>query len=199
VTTEHPRHSADDPDPSGRDAPGQRNEYEVVDAQVVETDVFRAGSSEDEVPAADAGATQLPPSTEERLVRTADHWRLVGIGLDAMWVAFLLFVVGFWVRVTWYPHPDDEIRGFVPVILAPAAVVAGALVIWALASAWRLYRRRRSGWDAPLVLGALAVAVAGYSFVPSTTIVPEMLWLGVLGVGSATAAILGERAWRRLR
>ena len=132
------------------------------------------------------------------LIENADRWRLVGIGLDVLWVGFLLFVVTFWVRVTWYPQPDDEVRGFVPVLLAPAAVVSALLAGWALTSVWRLYRRRRSGWDAPLVLGALAVAVAGYSLVPSTTIVPEMPWLGVLGLGSVVAAILGERTWRRI-
>lgn len=132
------------------------------------------------------------------VVRRADRWRLVGIALALLWVLLLLVVVGFWVRVTWYPEPDDEIRGFVPVILAPAAVVSALLAGWAVAAAWRLYRRRRSGWDAPIVLGALAVAVAGYSLVPSTTMVPEMPWLGVLGLGSVVAGVLGEREWRRL-
>jgi hypothetical protein len=131
-------------------------------------------------------------------VVTADRWRLVGIAIDAVWVVPLLFVAAFWVRVTWYPSPDDEVRGFVPVLLAPAAVLSALLVGWAATSAWRLYRRRRSGWDGPVVLGALAVAVAVYSFVPSTTIVPEMPWLAVFGVGSVVAGILGERSWRRV-
>ncbi len=134
----------------------------------------------------------------ESVVRTADRWRVVGIALALLWVVLLLVVVLLWVRVTWYPQPDDEIRGYVPVLLAPAAVVSALLAGWGLASAWRLFRRRRSGWDAPIVLGALAAAVSGYSLIPSTTAVPEMLWLGVLGVTSAVAAMLGERAWRRL-
>ncbi len=146
-----------------------------------------------------------PPVEEHRrpvpdhVVQTADRWRVVGFVLSLVWVVLLLVVVFFWVRVTWYPQPDDEIRGFVPVLLAPAAVVSALLAGWSVAAAWRLYKRRRSGWDAPIVVGALAVAVAGYSLVPSTTIVPEMLWLGVLGLGSAVLAILGERAWRRIR
>ena len=134
----------------------------------------------------------------EAVVRRADRWRVVGISLALLWVVLLLVVVGFWVRVTWYPEPDDEVRGFVPVILAPVAVVSALLAGWAVAAAWRLYRRRRSGWDAPIVLGALGVAVAVYSLVPSTTMVPEMPWLGVLGLGSAVAGVLGEREWRRL-
>lgn len=134
----------------------------------------------------------------EAVVRRADRWRVVGIALALLWVVLLLLVVGFWVRVTWYPQPDDEVRGFVPVLLAPAAVVSALLAGWALAAAWRLYRRRRSGWDAPIVLGALAVAVAGYSLVPSAAMVPEMPWLGVLGLTSAVAGVLGEREWRRL-
>ncbi len=135
----------------------------------------------------------------ERVIRTADRWRVVGIVLVVLWVVIPLLVVGFWVRVTWYPQPTDEIRGYVPLLLAPAAVVCTLLAGWALASAWRLFRRRRSGWDAPIVIGALAAAVSGYSLVPSTTIVPEMRWLGVLGLASAVLAILGERAWRRIR
>jgi cation transport ATPase len=146
-------------------------------------------------PAADVERRRPVP---ESVVRTADRWRVVGIALALLWVVLLMVVVGLWVRVTWYPQPDDEIRGYVPLLLAPAAVVSVLLAGWALGSAWRLYRRRRSGWDAPLVLGALAVAVSGYSLVPSTTVVPEMLWLGVVGLGSAVAATLGERAWRRL-
>ncbi len=148
-----------------------------------------------EGPAPGTGARRPLP---EAVVRRADRWRVVGIALALLWVVLLLALVGFWVRVTWYPRPDDEVRGLVPVILAPAAVVSALLAGWAVAAAWRLYRRRRSGWDAPIVLGALAVAVAGYSLVPSTTIVPEMPWLGVLGLGSAVAGVLGEREWRRL-
>jgi hypothetical protein len=123
---------------------------------------------------------------------------VVGIALALIWVVLLLVVVGLWVRVTWYPGPDGEVRGFVPVILAPVAVVSALLAGWSVAAAWRLYRRRRSGWDAPIVLGALAVAVAVYSLVPSTTTVPDMPWLGLLGLGSVVAGVLGEREWRRL-
>lgn len=146
--------------------------------------------------------TESPPTQRpvpQSVIETADRWRVVGLTLDLAWVVVLLLVIGVWVRVTWYPRPDDEIRGYVPVLLAPAAFVSAGLACWALASAWRLFRRRRSGWDAPIVLGALAVAVAGFSLVPSTTIVPEMPWLGVLGVVSFVAGILGERAWRRIR
>ncbi len=154
-------------------------------------------------PAAPAAGDDTPPGEHrrpvpERVVRAADRWRLVGIALDVLWTVLLAVVVWFWVRVTWYPHPDDEVRGFVPVLMAPAAVVSTLLAGWALASAWRLYRRRRAGWDAPVVLGALALAVSVYSLVPSTTIVPEMAWLGVLGVGSVVAGVLGERTWRRI-
>lgn len=149
-------------------------------------------------PSAPADEVERRRPVPESVVHTADRWRVVGIALALLWVVLLLVVVFLWVRVTWYPQPDDEIRGYVPVLLAPAAVVSALMVGWALASAWRLHQRRRSGWDAPLVLGALAVAVSGYSLVPSTTVVPEMLWLGVLGVGSAVSAVLGERAWRRL-
>ncbi len=144
-------------------------------------------------------APEARPHVPERVIRTADRWRVVGFVLAAVWVVLPLVVVGFWVRVTWYPQPTDEIRGYVPLLLAPAAAVCALLAGWALASAWRLYRRRRSGWDAPIVIGALAAAVSAYSLVPSTTIVPEMLWLGVLGLASAVLAILGERAWRRIR
>ena len=149
-------------------------------------------------PSAPADEVERRRPVPESVVRTADRWRVVGIALALLWMVLLLVVVFLWVRVTWYPQPDDEIRGYVPVLLAPAAVVSALMVGWALASAWRLHQRRRSGWDAPLVLGVLAVAVSGYSLVPSTTVVPEMLWLGVLGVGSAVSAVLGERAWRRL-
>ncbi len=143
---------------------------------------------------ADLSRHQVP----DAVVRNAERWRVVGIALDIVWILLLAVVVGFWVRVTWYPRPDDEVRGFVPVLLAPAAAVGALLAGWAVASAWRLYRRRRSGWDAPVVLGALGVAVSVYSLVPSTTIVPELVWLGVLGTGSAVAGILGERTWRRV-
>jgi hypothetical protein len=139
-----------------------------------------------------------PPPAKDPVVARADQWRVVGMLLDLVWLFLLVLLVWIWVRVTWYPRPDDEIRGFVPVLLAPAAFVSAILVGWVLASAWRLYRRRRSGWDAPVVLGALAMAVSAYSLVPSTTIVPEMLWLGFVGLVSLGAGVLGERAWRRV-
>jgi hypothetical protein len=144
-------------------------------------------------------AAPLPAAAaKDPYVERADRWRVVGIVLDVGWIVLLVAVIRFWVRVTWDPAATDEVRGFVKVLLAPAALVSAVLVGWTLASAWRLYRRRRSGWDAPVVLGALSLAVAAYSFVPSTTIVPELTWLAVVGLGSVVAGILGERAWRRV-
>lgn len=152
----------------------------------------------DQAPSPPPAIPAYPEAAKDPYVERADRWRVVGIVLDAVWVVLLVVVIRFWVRVTWDPAATDEVRGFVKVLLAPAALVSAVLVGWTLASAWRLYRRRRSGWDAPVVLGALALAVAAYSFVPSTTIVPELAWLAVLGLGSVLGGILGERAWRRV-
>ena len=127
----------------------------------------------------------------------AERWRAVGLGMDAVWVVVLLLVVAFWANVTWAERPAFSGPGYLPALLAPAALLAAVLAGWAIASAVRILRRRGDGWDAPIVLGVIGIAVAAFSFVPSETIVRPLLWVGVLGLFSLVAGILGERSWHR--
>lgn len=128
---------------------------------------------------------------------TAERWRAVGLGLNSVWVVVLLLVVAFWANVTWADRPAYSGPGYLPALLAPAALLAAVMAGWAVLSAVRILRRSGDGWDAPIVLGVVGIAVAAFSLVPSDTIVKPLIWVGVLGVASLVAGVLGERSWRR--
>ncbi len=127
----------------------------------------------------------------------AERWRAVGLGTNIVWVVVLLLVIAFWANVTWADRPAYSGPGYLPVLLAPVALLAAVLAGWAVLSAVRILRRSGDGWDAPIVLGVIGIAVAGFSLVPSETIVRPLIWVGVLGLGSLVAGLLGERSWRR--
>lgn len=127
----------------------------------------------------------------------AERWRAVGLGLNSVWVVVLLLVVAFWANVTWADRPAYSGPGYLPALLAPAALLAAVMAGWAVVSAVRILRRSADGWDAPIVLGVIGIAVAGFSLIPSDTIVKPLVWVGVLGLASLATGVLGERSWRR--
>lgn len=137
-------------------------------------------------------------------VRVAELWRATGLGFALVWTVILVLVVAFWVRVTFYPRPGDELPGSLQILLAPVAFAAAGLAVWTLASAWRLVLRRASGWDPIVVLGAFAIAVSVLVWAPSRFFEalspaprPAVVALAVLGVTSVVTGLLAQRAFRR--
>ncbi len=137
-------------------------------------------------------------------VRVAELWRAAGLGFALVWTVVLVLVVAFWVRVTFYPRPGDELPGSLQILLAPVALAAAGLGIWTVASAWRLVLRRASGWDPIVVLGAFAIAVSVLVWAPSRVFDalspaprPAVLALAALGVASVVTGLIAQRAFRR--
>ncbi|NHA68053.1 hypothetical protein [Phycicoccus flavus] len=136
--------------------------------------------------------------------RVAELWRATGLGFTIVWTVLLVLVVGFWVRVTFLPRPGDDLPGSLQVLLAPVAVISAGMVVWGLVCGWRLLRRRTSGWDAVVVLGAFAIAVAVMVWAPGRFLdsldkapTDVAVALVVLGVASVGTGLLGQRAFRR--
>jgi hypothetical protein len=137
-------------------------------------------------------------------VRAAELWRATGLGFAIVWTVLLVLVVAFWVRVTFYPRPGDELPGSLQILLAPVAFAAAGLAVWTVASAWRLVLRRASGWDPIVVLGAFAIAVSVLIWAPSRVFDalspaprPAVLALAGLGVASVVTGLVAQRAFRR--
>lgn len=137
--------------------------------------------------------------------RAAELWRAVGLGLSVVWTVVLLLVVLFWVRVAFAPQPGDDLPGSLRLLLAPVALAATILTVWTLVGAWRIVRRRTSGWDALSVDGAFAVAVAVLLTVPATILddapTPSrvsMLGLAVVGFATVLVARFARQAFDRV-
>ncbi len=137
-------------------------------------------------------------------VRVAELWRAAGLGFALVWTVVLVLVVAFWVRVTFYARPGDELPGSLQILLAPVAFAAAGLAVWTLASAWRLVLRRASGWDPIVVLGAFAIAVSVLVWAPSRFFEalspaprPALVALAALGVASVVTGLIAQRAFRR--
>lgn len=137
-------------------------------------------------------------------VRAADLWRGAGLGLAVVWAVLLGLVVVFWLRVTFFRQPGDDIEGYAQVVLAPVAVVAAVLLGWTVVSLWSLWMRRERGWDVIVVLGAFAIAGALFLVLPGEfldrvqeRVGPRVVGLAGLGVFSVVVGLLGQRTWRR--
>lgn len=154
------------------------------------------------------GRRAVDPEREAREhaanVRVAELWRATGLGFALVWTVILVLVLAFWVRVTFYPRPGDELPGSLQILLAPVALAAAGLAVWTLASAWRLVLRRASGWDPIVVLGAFAIAVSVLVWAPSRFFEaltpaprPAVIALAVLGVTSVVTGLVAQRAFRR--
>lgn len=142
-----------------------------------------------------------PPFVVRR--RVAELWRAAGLGFVLVWTVVLVLVVGFWVRVTFLPRPGDDLPGSLQILLAPVAVFAAGLAVWTLVCGWRLVRRRASGWDAVVVDGAFALAVAVFVWAPRRVLEgPEpprtvVVALAALGLTSVVTGLLAQRAFER--
>jgi hypothetical protein len=145
------------------------------------------------------------PAAEPLLARRrAELWRATGLGFSLVWVVVLTLVVLFWVRVTFFPRPGDDLPGALEIVMAPVALLCAGLVGWVVACAWRLWRRRASGSDAIVVVGAFALAVAVFVWAPGRLLdgaerAPRPLLAAVvlLGVSSVVTGRLAQRAFVR--
>ncbi|WP_157622620.1 hypothetical protein [Nostocoides sp. Soil756] len=136
--------------------------------------------------------------------RRAELWRATGLGFSLVWVVVLALVVAFWVRVTFLPRPGDDLPGALEIVMAPVALLSAGLAAWVTACAWRLWRRRASGWDAVMVVGAFAIAVAVFIWAPGRFLDgaeraprPILATMVALGVASIVTGRRAQRAFVR--
>lgn len=136
--------------------------------------------------------------------RRAELWRAAGLGFSLVWVVVLTLVVLFWVRVTFLPRPGDDLPGALEIVMAPVALLSAGLAAWVTTCAWRLWRRRASGWDAVMVVGSFALAVAAFVWAPGRFLDgaeraprPVLATVVALGLASVVTSRLAQRAFVR--
>ncbi|MBM6405427.1 hypothetical protein JQN72_14370 [Phycicoccus sp. CSK15P-2] len=138
-------------------------------------------------------------------LRAAELWRATGLGFSIVWAVVLALVVFFWVRIAFMPRPGDDVSRWNDALLAPIALAAACLAVWVVVCAYRLARRRASGWDAVVVCGAFSLAIAAFLWLPGKLVdrldpgsSELILPLTVLGAASVVTGLVAQRAFRRV-